>query len=460
MQTISNSSFEKLVNEFTDKEIILSDYLIEFKEPINIDLSLLSFSFKNCLLRGSRMDFYDFNRDADKKDKYASLSFEDCTIENDLFIKDCDLYQVDFHNVTISSHWFNITSSNINRITINGKSDKRNTIKSLILNNLKYGATTIDMRLNDFSDTLMINNSSFQDTSFNGNTFKQLTIDECVFKGRFEFWKSSSIHTNIDRTDFEEVVANDSTFGVDASFKNVKFFGKCDLRGAKESRSILNFNHCNFHKHVTFEGAKVYGLKFDTVYFSDIASFQHVTCHNMSFHSAHFDKIAFFNDLDLQFDSCDLKTIRVIKNQLSNTENKIDYLKFNALEHKILLRESGLSTNDRILLWSNKLSNNFGISWLRGVLFTFCMSVLFFIALLAVNSVVTSTYPLNFLRSGTHAPFSEILLAFLKFVFSLGFDNSEIQSNGLLYFIFIIAKLFIGYGIYQTVAAFRKYGQN
>jgi hypothetical protein len=401
VQTINNSGFEKLVNEFTDKEIVLSDYVIEFNKSIDIDLSTVSFSFKNCLFKGGRMDFYDFNRSADAKDEYASLSFEDCIIENDIFIKDCFLYQINFQSVEVSASRFYIASSNIGRIAINGKSDKRNTIKSLIINNLKDGVTAIDMRLNDFSDTLMINNSNFQDKTFNGNTFKQLTIDKCIFKGRLEFWKSKSINTNIDRTDFEEVVANDSNFGIDASFKNVKFYGKCNLKGARESGSTLNFDHCNFYKHVTFEGANLYGLRFDTVYFSEIASFQHVTSHMMSFHSTHFDKIAFFNDLHLQLDNCDLKTIRIIKNQLSNTENKIDYLKFNALEHKILLRESGLSINDRLLLSLNKLSNNFGISWLRGVWFTFYMSVSFFIALLAVNTVVISSYPLNFSRGNT-----------------------------------------------------------
>ncbi len=460
VQTINNSGFQKLIDNFTGREIILSNYIIEFEESIDIDLSLLSFFFKNCHFLGSRMDFYDFNSGADLKDKYASLSFEDCIIENDIFIKDCFLYQVNFQSVQVSSKSFYITSSDIGCIAINGRPDKRNTIKSLIINNLRDRVTAIDMRLNDFCDTLMINNSNFQNTTFNGNTYKQLTIDKCVFKGRFEFWNSKSIHTNIDHTDFEEVVANDSNFGIDASFKNVKFYGKCNLKGAKESGCTLNFHHCNFYKHVTFEGAKLHGLKFDTVYFNEIASFQHVTSHTMSFHSTHFDKIAFFNDLHLQLDNCDLKTIRIIKNQLSNSENKIDYLKFNALEHKILLRESGLSINDRLLLCLNKLSNNFGISWLRGVWFTFYISVSFFIVLLAVNTVVISSYPLNFSKGSTPASLTEIILAFLKFVFTLGFDNSEIQSNGLLYLVFILAKLFIGYGIYQTIAAFRKYGNN
>lgn len=306
----------------------------------------------------------------------------------------------------------------------------------------------------------MIFNSNFKNATLNGNTFNKLTIDQGVFTGNFTFWKSEAIYTQISRTDFDEIIADSSNFGIDVTFENVNFLKSCNFEKLKDTRTNLKFKKCNFYQYTFFDGSNIYELQFDTAYFKEIVSFQYLTCTKIIFNRTHFDKVAFFNDMNINLDKCDLKTIRIIKNQLSNTENKIDYLKFNALEHKTLLTQPNLSLNDRFLLRLNKSSNNFGISWLKGISFTLKSSVFFFISLLLINNLVDSKYPLIISWDNQFASFNEISIAFLKFVFSLGFENEEIQSNGLIYFIFIIAKIFIGYGIYQTIAAFRKYGTN
>ncbi|WP_184158550.1 hypothetical protein [Flavobacterium nitrogenifigens] len=186
-----------------------------------------------------------------------------------------------------------------------------------------------------------------------------------------------------------------------------------------------------------------------------------MSCDKIKLNRTHFDKVAFFNDINIRNpDNCDLKTIRLIKNHLLKVENKIDYLKYNAIEHNNLLRNSKLSVNDRILLNLNKQSNDFGNNWILGIKFTIKIGVQFFLLLLIVNSFVISRYPLYFNFKEEIASYSQILTEFLKFIFSFGFDNKEIQSNGFLYLIFIASKIFIGYGIYQTISAFRKYGKS
>lgn len=459
MEKINKKQFEKLLADSQENEVSLSNYIIDFENPINIDLTFHSFFFKNCIFKGSRIDFYDFDRNI-LKDKFSSLAFRDCKIENDLFIKDCYLSHLSFENIEISSQAWHITTSNINNITLTGNPKDRNKITSLIINNLTDGETNLDIRLNDFSQGLMIFSSKFKNAILNGNSFNQFTIDKCIFVENFTFWKSEAIYTQINRTDFDEMTSVNSNFGIDVTFENVNFFKSCNFEKLKDSRTKLKFKKCNFYQYTFFDESNIYELHFDTAYFKEIVSFQYLTCTKIIFNRTHFDKVAFFNDMNINLDKCDLKTIRIIKNQLLNTENKIDYLKFNALEHKTLLSQPNLSLNDRFLLRLNKSSNNFGISWLKGILFTVKSSMFFFILLLLLNNVVKSKYPLTLSFENQFASFNEISIAFLKFVFSLGFENEEIQSNGLIYFIFIIAKIFIGYGIYQTIAAFRKYGTN
>ena len=125
-----------------------------------------------------------------------------------------------------------------------------------------------------------------------------------------------------------------------------------------------------------------------------------------------------------------------------------------------MLNQKDLPFKEKILLNLNKNSNNFNTDWALGVKFTFFSSLLFFTILLFVNTFITNSgYPLILNYKNNFADGNYILNQFLKFIFNIGFKDTEIQSNGYLYFIFIFSKLFIGYGFYQTIQAFRKYGK-
>lgn len=144
---------------------------------------------------------------------------------------------------------------------------------------------------------------------------------------------------------------------------------------------------------------------------------------------------------------------------ISVSESKIGYLKYNALEQRKHFQKLKIKDSDFYILMLNSKSNDFGRNWFKGVKFTFKVSVFFFLMMIMVNSFVSSKYSLKFNLNDSFADTSKILSEYLKFTFSLGFGSEEFQSNGYLYLIFIIAKIFIGYGIYQTITAFRKYGK-
>lgn len=117
-----------------------------------------------------------------------------------------------------------------------------------------------------------------------------------------------------------------------------------------------------------------------------------------------------------------------------------------------------LSANS-FVLWMNKYSNNFSRSWLRGVSFTMVVAALFF-NLINYWGIVGEDQRF-FVINGEFNNFGVIWQYYLK-MFSLidfrdEFDGVKFNAWGST--LFLVSKIFIGYGIYQTISAFRKYGK-
>lgn len=115
----------------------------------------------------------------------------------------------------------------------------------------------------------------------------------------------------------------------------------------------------------------------------------------------------------------------------------------------------------KINLWLNFISNNFGRNWIRGVIFSFSVGFLFFCCLL----VSTNLY--NWGLPGFE---KELLPAYLKFMNPLRFFELEalfnnthkegiIKLNELSYLSDFAGRIFIAYGYYQTIQAFRRFGR-
>ncbi len=123
--------------------------------------------------------------------------------------------------------------------------------------------------------------------------------------------------------------------------------------------------------------------------------------------------------------------------------------KFESLEHKQLLLSKKFGF-DSILLFLNYISNNNGRSWFQGVLFTLGIGLLFFTL---------------YLRTlGIQFRFDDCYQDYIKFISS--FPKLELKEYGVLnedwrtQLVLWLSRIFISYGIYQTIAAFRKYGKS
>ncbi|MGL5785760.1 MAG: hypothetical protein ACRCX4_02915, partial [Bacteroidales bacterium] len=114
-----------------------------------------------------------------------------------------------------------------------------------------------------------------------------------------------------------------------------------------------------------------------------------------------------------------------------------------------------------IVLFFNKISNDFGQSWVRGIIFTMLSAFIFFILINYIgldkdNRIFEITGRFEDLKC-----FGNIWVKYLKILNVLNFNDKleQFQFNAWGETLFFVSKIFVSYGIYQTVSAFRKFGK-
>ena len=117
------------------------------------------------------------------------------------------------------------------------------------------------------------------------------------------------------------------------------------------------------------------------------------------------------------------------------------------------------------LLYLNRISNYFGMSWGQGVLFTCVTAWIFFVLIntLGITSLPDKTSsPLFVWEWNGWNSFSGVWQNYLRMFYLTKFEdvfNTSIRLNALGETLFFVSKIFVSYGIYQTISAFRKYGK-
>lgn len=144
--------------------------------------------------------------------------------------------------------------------------------------------------------------------------------------------------------------------------------------------------------------------------------------------------------------------LKNVYNQLKKSaKNKGDIdtaNKYQSLEYKYLFRKKGFGF-DKLLLFLNWISNNHGRNWFQGVLFTLSVALICFYVYINILGEV-----------GVLSDFLSGYIIFISSFPKLELEKySEIEKTWDLSLIIWISRIFIAYGIYQTVAAFRKYGK-
>jgi hypothetical protein len=116
---------------------------------------------------------------------------------------------------------------------------------------------------------------------------------------------------------------------------------------------------------------------------------------------------------------------------------------------------------DKILLYINFLSNNNGVSWVRGIFFTIICGYISFVFLNTFSKHPIFYWDIHVSKKDFILAFDISLTQFIKYISSFPLLKSDMQNDGnwKTDFIILISRIFISVGIFQTISAFRKYSK-
>ena len=110
---------------------------------------------------------------------------------------------------------------------------------------------------------------------------------------------------------------------------------------------------------------------------------------------------------------------------------------------------------DRIILWFNKNSNSFGTDWVAGVNFTLLIALISTMIILSMTPHIVFSFDIEGIEN-----FIRTLVQILNITESADIKILNKEPNTWQYILIFFSRIFIGYGYYQTIQAFRKFGKS
>ncbi|ANH60862.1 hypothetical protein [Dokdonia donghaensis] len=154
------------------------------------------------------------------------------------------------------------------------------------------------------------------------------------------------------------------------------------------------------------------------------------------------------------------ETFRLLKMYFAIVHNVPESLKYKRLEketYQVNLRnKEGTIENllERFNLWLNEFSSKHSTSYGRAFVFTIVIGWLFFyFSLISTKSFEFSLIPTRWALSEGAKYFAQFMIPTHSFKYM---DDNVVLSNSFYIFDFI-GRLFVGYGVFQFIQAFRKY---
>lgn len=154
-----------------------------------------------------------------------------------------------------------------------------------------------------------------------------------------------------------------------------------------------------------------------------------------------------------------------LKHNALQSNNRILAMEYGKLEmnsYKKELKSTKGKSSDKFVLFLNNLSNKHGLDWIRGAGFTLITALIFY----SIFYIGENLDRLSF-SNASISGFKEFVIGLFQFIWLLeGISDlpEKLRSNNLISFFlmlssFLLGKIAVAYGIYQTVAAFRKHGK-
>lgn len=363
--------------------------------------------------------------------------------------------------------------------------------------------------LTKFTDVDFAIPADFRKVEFSGPTFFDLTtkkevgninswqveFDDARFSKKAIFYRRKFGRTSFRNTTFEALADFfDCEFEMDTCFDKTDFLWTCDLAKTVFNKKAI-FLYTQVERNMILRNAKFKGgVNFALINFIgeghlntlELVIDDFVPSLDVDSH----DDEKFSSEISQRHKR---ETFRILKHESIKSNNRIEALKFHAQEMEAYREElrgkkkskwlglfrklirinflcfylffdklKKLRIEEKSILLLNRVSNKYGLSWGRGVLFTFFAGLFFFF----IYVPVLTDRSLDLSMSGI-AEWIKLVSEQLKYfphVFNpthpfdyMGSVSENYQGAALV--VDMLGRIVVGFGIYQTIQAFRKYGR-
>jgi len=341
----------------------------------------------------------------------------------------------------------------------------------------------VTLELNNFEKKVSFKKVTFNELSFSSLLFKDLAVfsysdfntinrfENVSFEGKTEGYQLNfNCPSKLSNVQFHKLVDfNNSNFNENILFHRIDFLDRSFFSGSIFNKQV-SFLHCRVNSNTVIDFESVTfnnSLDISRANFACVINFWNIKLKEVNIIPSEFS--LYLND-DLIESSQTIAVInketlqkiresyRIIKKSLRDAGNEINALKFKGYEMTVYEKELSNGEKGKTILFFSKWSNKHGLSWGRGVVFTllFTAVTLYIFMLFAQNMLVWEWSPES--RNQTLTAFVQFLNITNWSFKPWSIDLSNEYPWG--YLILLVGRIFIGYGYYQTISAFRRFGKN
>jgi len=426
---------------------------IRLSLAVIIDLKKLNNEvvFRECFFKGEKITFIS------SEINDVALSFNNCQFfDNDIFFDNVECREIAFNEVSVHNI-LSIDAKNITKLSIREFSGLKS---NLVLQGNIDGVNIFNSKC---FGGIICQNVFCKFFAITGSYISDLQIMHCKYDSfnvsKNFFVESADHYTNFSIFETFEFSKNsiDSNFNFyGCTFSKITRFENLDLT----PNSKFGIIDSTFNDKVLFDYSSLGKFKLINVDFVNEASFQETCFTEIDLVKIYFKNNVLFDQIEIRnINSCNRKTIRTIKQQLQKAENKIDYNRFRAYELHAYYRELNWKWSegfrDKVVLGATILSTGFDHSWRRALGFTLGFGLLFYsLFFISVNHLLD--WDLSNWREYGTGYFRFLIVTDLYSPLANGREYIS-NTNFLGWIVFILGKIFIAFGIYEMIQAFRKF---
>jgi uncharacterized protein YjbI with pentapeptide repeats len=389
-------------NEYSSRKVMMNNFSFDFEIIIPFNLMNVKVVHSNFL-------------------NNCQYSFVNCSFYNDVLIKN-------------STKELNFTFTNFDKLVRIDNITTNLTFRDCNIVNLDISESKIGSKGSDLGK-LRVKSCDVYKTNFKNTTFHALV----------DFYYTS-FHENVIfyRTDFLNIVVLSAT-----KFKKNLLFTYTLLNDKVIMRSTI------FEKGYDFSLAIIKG---QLAIFDLNHTYNSYLSKDGLVNEKEYEKAVSFQGIIPTQNK--LETYRLLKVEFEKQQNIAESLNFKVFEKKTFKKTLENKKNtwqnsfDQVSLWLNRVSNNHGTSYLNSLIFVLVVGGFFFyLSLISTDSFEFTPFPCQWDLEVGFKYYIQFLIPTHKF----NYMGDNIKLTSCFYVFDFLGRLFVGYGIYQFIQAFRKF---